>query len=180
MKKRIALCIGHNKVAQGAVGNMGISEYDFNKEFVEELIPMLRDTGHEYKIFFRPPGGSYGYQQNVMHANIAECGNVDYAIEFHFNAAESDAVSGHEILYLSKNGKKLAQKLDAQFDKYLNTPDRGIKKRKSGNVYGFLKRGSYASIIVEPFFAAHQDNFVVGGNKRDALLQAYVKFFKTV
>ena len=179
MKKRIALCIGHNQVASGAVGDMGIPEYNFNKDFVYELLELL-DDGNEYKIFFRPPGGSYSHQQNVMHGEIAKWGNVDHAIEFHFNAAESDTVSGHEILYLSKAGKEFAKKLDYQYDIHLSTPDRGIKKRSSGNGYGFLKRGSYSSIIVEPFFASHQHMFVHGGSKRFDLLQSYVDFFKTV
>lgn len=175
-KKKIALCIGHNSKAQGAVGDEGISEYNFNVEFLQELIPQL--PYHNYKIFERPAISNYTEQQNQMHTEIAEWGSCDIAIEFHFNAAENDQVHGHEILYLSKGGKKLAKLLDTEWDQYLTSNDRGIKQRESGNGYGFLKRGSYKSIIVEPFFASHQHNFIKNGDQREALIRSYIEFFK--
>ena len=180
MKKRIALCVGHNFRAQGAFGAARQSEYNFNNALIDELIEMLSNSNNEFKKFTRQETSSYTVQQNIMHSDIAKWGNVDYAIEFHFNAAEKDSVNGHEVLYLSKKGKKLATKLNSMFNKYLSNNDRGVKKRSSGNGYGFLKRGNYASIIAEPFFAAHQQQFMIGNSHRDALLRAYADFLNTI
>ena len=173
---KIALCIGHNSKAQGAIGQEGISEYKFNAEFLEDLLRLLPDK-HEYKVFTRPAVSSYTTQQDEMHKDIAAWGNCEVAIEFHFNAAENDEVHGHEILYLSNGGKTLAFTLDAEYDKYLDSNDRGVKQVTSGNGYGFLKRGAYSSILVEPYFASYQSKFIRGGSHRCALLQAYVDFF---
>ena len=178
-RKRIALCIGHNNKAQGAVGEAGISEYHYNKDFIAELLTLL--SWHEYKVFERPAISSYNAQQDALHRDIAKWGECDIAVEFHFNAAESDVVNGHEILYLSKGGRNIAIKLDKEWDTYLESNDRGVKQLSShNNGYGFLRRGSYMSIIVEPFFAAHQNKFINGGSQRESLLRSYVEFFKKI
>jgi len=178
-KKRIALCIGHNNKAQGAVGEAGISEYRFNDDFLQELITEL--PYHDYRIFERPAISSYSEQQNIMHAEIAKWGNCDIAVEFHFNAAENDEVHGHEVLFVSSGGQHLAKLLDEEYDRYLDSNDRGVKQLTSGsNGYGFLRRGSYMSILVEPFFAAFQNRFIVDGDQREQLKRAYIEFFKKV
>lgn len=174
--KRIALCIGHNERSQGAVGSSGVSEYTFNKDFLGELLPYLPPT-HEYRVFERKPLGSYSAEQDDLAKQIAEWGDCDIAIEFHFNASANSNVSGHEILYLSDKGKTLAEKLDKKFDEHLNNSDRNIKRRASGNGYGFLSRGAYTSIIVEPFFAAHQYRFLGDGDLLQPLIASYKDFF---
>jgi N-acetylmuramoyl-L-alanine amidase len=174
--KRIALCIGHNVESQGAIGSSGISEYTFNKNFLDELMPYL-PPNHEYKIFKRKPLASYSKEQIDLSEQITEWGDCDIAIEFHFNDAENPSASGHEILYLSDNGKQLAEKLDKAYDEHLNNSDRNIKRRASGNGYGFLSRGDYTSIIVEPFFAAHQYRFVGDGDLLQPLIASYKSFF---
>jgi N-acetylmuramoyl-L-alanine amidase len=173
---RIALCVGHNPVGQGAVGSVGISEFEFNKEFLADLIPYLPPT-HDYQIFTRKPFGNYNLEQTDLAKQIKEWGGCDLAIEFHFNASTNVSVNGHEILYLSDAGKTLAEKLDKKFDKYLDNNDRNIKRRNSGKGYGFLKRGTYPSLIVEPFFSGFQENFIEGGKLRQPLIAAYKEFF---
>lgn len=175
MSKRIALCIGHNPVRRGAYGSAGLTEYEYNKGFLYELLPYLPPT-HEYKIFERPSLGSYTREQNYLHKQIAKWGGCDIAIEFHFNGASNPDINGHEILYLSKAGKELALKLDACYDKYLTNNDRNIIKRDKGNGYGFLRRGNYTSLIVEPFFASHQHRFIEGGDLYHPLIAAYKEF----
>lgn len=174
--KRIALCVGHNPLSKGAVGSSGISEYDFNMNFLGELLPYLPPT-HEYKIFTRKPLNSYSDEQNDLLEQITQWGDCDIAMEFHFNASANSEINGHEILYLTDAGKELAEKLDKKFDIYLDNNDRNIKRRAKGNGYGFLKRGTYTSIIVEPFFAANQHDFMSNGNLLQPLIAAYKEFF---
>lgn len=176
MSKRIALCIGHNPVQRGAYGSAKMTEFEYNKEFLSKLLPYLPPT-HDYFIFERKHLGSYTREQNELHKRIAEVGDIDIAIEFHFNGSSNPDVNGHEILYLSSNGEKLAKALDAKYDKYLDNNDRNIIKRDKGNGYGFLSRGNYTSLIVEPFFASHQHRFIEGGEMYFPLIQAYKEFF---
>lgn len=176
MSKRIALCIGHNSKQRGAYGSAGLTEYDYNKGFLSELLPYLPPT-HDYKVFERKPFGSYDKEQEEMHREIAEWGDCDIAIEFHFNASSNPSVNGHEILYLSNRGKELAAQLDRCFDKHLDNRDRNTLHREEGRGYGFLKRGEYASLIVEPFFASHQERFIEGGDMYQPLIAAYKEFF---
>jgi len=176
MSKKIALCIGHNPVKRGAYGSAGISEYDYNKQLLSELLPYL-PPNHDYHVIERKNLGSYTKEQDEMHKRISELGDVDIALEFHFNGASNPLINGHEILYLSQSGKELAEKLDACYDKYLDNNDRNIIKRNKGNGYGFLRRGNYTSLIVEPFFASHQTRFMEGGDLYHPLIAAYKEFF---
>lgn len=177
--KRVALCVGHNPKSQGAVGSSGLTEFQFNREFLKELIPYLPPT-NEYHLFERKALGGYEAEQDDLAKQIAEWGDCDIAIEFHFNAAVNQSANGHEILYLSNKGKELAEKLDKKFDEYLNNADRHIKRRASGRGYGFLSRGNYTSLIVEPFFASNQYRFVGDGDLKQPLITAYKEFFSEI
>jgi len=180
MSKKIALVVGHRSSSRGAYGNVGISEFYFNKEFVMELMEILKreNFGHTYKVFYRSDAGS-GYTDRMidLHSRIDQWG-ADISIEFHFNAAGNLSVDGHEVLYCSKKGELLAKNLEYIFTKTLGTTNRGVKKRTmSERGGGFLCRGKSVCLISEPFFAAHQNRFVVGGDLRDALIKSYVDFF---
>lgn len=172
---RVALCVGHNRISQGAYGNAGITEYVFNSEFVAELAILLEGIV-DFKVFHREPKPTYEEEQEVLHRRIAEWKGCTLAVEFHFNSATNEDITGHEILYFSPKGRLLALKLDKQFDR-LSNKDRNIKLRDKGAGTGFLRRGNYPCLIVEPFFASHQSNFLPNSVQRNLLLQAYVDFF---
>ena len=174
-KKRIALCIGHNSRSKGALGNNNVFEYDFNKKIIEDVLNHVNKK-NTYKIFYRPASRSYAYEQDVMRKEIKQWGNVDYAIEFHFNACDDKSVDGHEVLYLSKQGRDLGLKLKDKFNIYLLNDDRGVK-RTTKRGYGFLRRGRYPSIIAEPFFASKTSNYEKGLH-RDRLITAYAEFLE--
>ena len=176
---KIALVIGHRSGAKGAYGNMGISEYDFYTKFVYELTLRLHSErfGHEYLVFNRNDNLSgYTSRMKDLHKRIDEWG-AKYSISFHFNASGKEAVNGHEILYCSERGKDLAIELDELFDAYLDNNDRNILKRsKKDRGGGFLCRGRSVCILIEPFFAAHQNRFIEGGDMREPLKNALVDF----
>ena len=115
-----------------------------------------------------------------LHKRIDEWG-ADISIEFHFNGAGDEKINGHEILYCSNGGKKIANVLDEKFDKYLHNNDRNIKK-VTPNVRGggFVCRGKSVCIIAEPFFSAHQDKYMIGTNGRSKLVTAYTEFLREV
>tara|TARA_R110000772_G_scaffold5454_8_gene19551 strand:- start:9214 stop:9840 length:627 start_codon:yes stop_codon:yes gene_type:complete len=176
-KKKVALVIGHDESKRGAYGNLGISEWKFNRELVyDELANGI--TNVEYQIFLRnPTTKGYTNQMIELHKEIDAWG-ANYAIEFHFNGSSNEDVNGHEILYYSANGKAMAEKLDKAFDKYLNNNDRNLKQINTAkeNGYQFLYRGNSTCIIAEPFFGEHQDLYGKDGEMRMFLVQAYVEF----
>ncbi len=183
MKTKIALVVGHRKGAQGAWGNAGVSEWQFNSKLAEEIKDELERRGApvDVRIFYRDdmPGG-YGEKMKRLHKRIDKWG-ADYSISMHFNAAGKQDVNGHEVLYCSKRGKKVAKVFDAHLDAALNNRDRNILKRgRKDRGGGFLCRGKSVCVLVEPFFAAHQDKFMPGGPMRKALRRAYVRAIEEI
>ena len=174
--KKIALVIGHRKGAQGAWGNAGVSEFAFNTQLAEEIRLQLGGSESvDVRLFFRDnlPGG-YGEKMKRLHKRIDEWG-ADYSISMHFNAAGKESVNGHEVLYCSKRGKRAAKIFDKYLDRYLKNRDRNIlKRRRRDRGGGFLCRGKSVCVLVEPFFAAHQKEFMPGRSLRDELRHAYV------
>jgi len=177
---KYALCVGHNEIYQGAIGSAGVSEFMFNDGLIKDILshPKVVNSGNEFKVFYENPyAGKYTARQIDLHKRIDEWG-ADYSVSFHFNDAVSKSVNGHEILYYSPNGMKLAKRLDELLDKYMPNRDRDIKQRARRDRGGqFLSRGNSYCIISEPFFATYQNLYVEGGEFRDKLLEAYVDFF---
>ncbi|ADV46446.1 N-acetylmuramoyl-L-alanine amidase family protein [Nitratifractor salsuginis] len=174
--KKIALVVGHRKNAQGAWGNAGVSEFKYNSHLAEAIKDKLDQVGFggEVKIFFRDdlPGG-YGEKMKRLHKRIDEWG-ADYSVSMHFNAAGRQDVNGHEVLYCSKTGRKVAEIFDEALDHSLKNKDRKIKKKtRKDRGGGFLCRGKSVCVLVEPFFAAHQKEYMPGTPGYDALLHAY-------
>jgi len=176
---KIALCIGHNEEKRGAVGSESISEWSFNNEFVNDLLKELKDSEHEFKAFTRLPLDGYTKQMDKLHSDLDKWG-THLAVSFHFNASEMDA-NGHEVLYYSPTGLKYASLLNSHFNNFLDNRDRGCKKKNVSERGGqFLCRGNYICILPEPFFAKYQYRYIRDGIRREALIQAYVEFFKDI
>lgn len=179
---KIAFVVGHRAGSQGAYGNMGISEYVFYTKFVNELLCRLKSEhlANDYQVFYRKDN-LVGYKERMkdLHKRIDAWG-ADVSISFHFNSVGNELVNGHEILYCSKNGHDLAIQLDELFDAYLDNNDRNIKKRtRKQRGGGFLCRGKSTCILIEPFFGAHQNRYIEGGDMREPLKQSLVDFIST-
>lgn len=171
---RIALVIGHSEAIQGAYGNAGISEYEFNQTLLFEM----RDKGmlpdrHEYAFVYRNHKiKGYTNQMKDLHKRIDAWG-AKVSISFHFNAFPKPSANGNEVLYCSKGGKKVADIFDDELD-VLPNRDRGVKKlRKKDRGGQFCCRGNSKAIIVEPFFGKNQNLYVEGGELRMPLMKAY-------
>lgn len=178
--KKIALVIGHRSGSKGAYGDAGISEWDFWNEFISDIYVDL-PTNHQFKLFLRSNAvDGYGERMKEMHKRIDEWG-ADISVSFHFNASSIESVTGHEVLYCSNGGKRLAVLMDKHLDMWLNNKDRNIKKRlKHDRGGGFLCRGNSKCILVEPFFASHQSKFIRGGEHRSDLINAFLGFFEAI
>ncbi len=185
---RIALVVGHDVLSKGAYGNMGQSEFDFSDELLTDLsVQDMYPTKHEYGIFYRSADiAGYTNKMLALHQNIDEW-QADISIEFHFNSFSDSSAQGHEVLYCSQNGKKIAELLNRAFDEHLPTSNRGVKKVSlnpnpipDDNGAGFCCRGKSYAIISEPFFGAHQSKFSYDGIYRQNLLKSFQDFFNSL
>jgi len=176
---KIALVIGHQQNNQGAYGSEGIGEWEYNNSLIQDILPSL--DYENVLITTRDPNISgYGNQMRDLHKRIDQWG-ADVSIEFHFNSFSNSSAQGHEVLYCSEGGKKLAKLLNDELDKNLPTSNRGIK-RVSGNDRGagFCCRGRSKALILEPYFAAHQNKFVKGGELYEPLKKAIITFIQNL
>jgi hypothetical protein len=177
---KVALVIGHAKDKQGAWGNAGISEFKYWGDFIEDVLDSL-PSKHKYKVFKRPTSKrGYGSRMELLHNKLDSWGS-DLTISFHFNAAGSTKANGHEVLYCSNTGKKYSDLLNRKFSKYLNSKDRGIKRRaRNERGGGFLCRGKSVCILIEPYFAAHQKSFIKGTKGYENIKKSLIEFLKEI
>jgi len=178
---KIAIIIGHDADKQGAYGNEGLSEWEFNDELIQSMFFDGRlSNKHEYYIMYRSADlNGYTKQMKDLHKRIDKIG-CELSVEFHFNSFSNPSANGNEVLYCSKGGKHYADIMDECLDELPNR-DRGVKKVTKGDRGGgFCCRGNSKSIIVEPFFGANQSDYVRTGQYRYLLEDAYEEFFEKI
>lgn len=177
---KIAMVVGHDADEQGAYGNEGVSEFSFN----DNLLSCMSNLGyfpdeHTIYVLYRSADiRGYSNQMRDLHKRIDALG-CEVSIEMHFNSFSNEAVRGHEVLYCSEAGKDIAEVFNHALDGYLPTSNRGVKKvgmeDKGG---GFCCRGRSKAIILEPYFAAHQSDFIYNGQYRRPLMEAISEALK--
>jgi len=177
-KFKLAIIVGHNAKYQGAVGNLGVTEYVLNSAIANILKTHFQDSDIKIKIFHRLPVKSYTKQMKALAKEVNKF-DPNLALSLHFNAGSSKA-SGHEVLHLNKSvkGLKYAKMLDNEFDKHLPNKDRNLKVIHSKSERGgqLFYRIKAPVILAEPFFASHQDE-ILNKSFKD-LIQAYVSFIE--
>lgn len=175
---KVALVIGHQENEQGAYGDMGIGEWQFNTELVNDIMA-TPSNGQICKVFQRDLTISgYTNQMIDLHKKIDQWG-ARISIEFHFNSFSSPSVEGHEVLYCSSSnvGKVEATALNGCLDKHLPNSNRGAKAVTiHDNGGGFCCNGASYALIIEPFFGVNQHDFIVGGVLRKPLIDAVNDF----
>ena len=180
--KKIAIVVGHRETSPGAFGNSGVSEWDFYNEFSKELLEDSENINSvELKIFHRKEHGT-GYNQRMveLHKDIDKWG-ADISVSLHFNASSIKSANGHEVLYCNNclESRKYATIMNNAFSVHLENRNRGVKaKNKSDRGGGFLCKGKSHCILIEPFFASDQSNYMPGTEGRNELLSA-IRYFLT-
>lgn len=166
---KVAICIGHNHESRGAVGTEGVAEYTYYKE----LAPKISCHGVDCKVFEEVPLiKSYSMRMRELHGRIDEWG-ADVSIALHFNAEATGKADGHEVLYCSRGGERVAQIVNSKLSDHLGNRDRGIKKRSKGQRGGgFLCQGSSMCVIIEPYFSVEQEFFMKGNEGYNMLKEA--------
>jgi len=179
--KNIALVVGHRASSPGAYGNAGVPEWNFWNDGVSEIVQKANGFPVELRVFHRQEtGGGYTTKMKKLHREIDAWG-ADISVSLHFNASSNASANGHEVLYcsFSSRGRRYAEMMNAKFNKFLSNKDRGIKpKTKKDRGGGFLCRGRSACILIEPFFASHQNRYMHNGSDRHGLIQSIVEFIE--
>ena len=178
---KIVFVVGHDSINQGAYGNSGISEFEFNTQLMQEMtFKRMFPSKHEVYVIYRDSSIKGYYNQMVdVHERIDAIGGT-VAIELHFNSFPKEDVNGNEVLYYSQNGKKIADIFDEELDALPNR-DRGVKAlSKNDRGYWFCRLGKAYAIILEPFFGSHQKNYDHYGVYRDTLMKAIENALKRI
>lgn len=168
--KRIALFVGHSILKNGTCTSAdgrkrgGKLEYSTNKELASQIKYWADKIGQPLDVIIVPEKKyDSGYEDNYK-LPIANNGKYDLVIELHLNSSKSNDTSdnafGCEVLYKSKKGKVVAQRVQNKLKTMFK--DRGIKYRD--NLYMLTKTNPVA-IMLETFFC----NNVTECKKYDSL-----------
>lgn len=160
----VALVVGHNEKAQGAVNYLKESEWSFSSRILRKVQTKLVDQGYICYIIFRPSGRGYSSQVRSV---VDQCKklNITHVILSHFNSAGKGA-RGCEFL-ISESSNLIDNKMADMASDLLNER-LGIKERKddgvyvvsrnhrgSGMMYALHKAGIY-NTLAEPVFAGYK------------------------
>ncbi|MCB0460341.1 MAG: N-acetylmuramoyl-L-alanine amidase [Flavobacteriaceae bacterium] len=153
---KIALCIGHNSIAQGAKSPfLGTTEYLFNNR----VAILVQQKLEGVEIFTRKWQNSYVKEITEL-SNRVNQKSFDLAFELHFNSSMTGA-NGVEALYFHKStkGKSLAESFCETIEMEYSSKNRGAKPLSGTNQngFGFVQKMKAPAIILEPFFGSHKE-----------------------
>lgn len=145
---RICIVVGHRKSSQGAINrNQNDTEFKYNNKLAAEISSLCK---HTCFIVHRDDTKD-GYSKLPGKVNEFDC---DLVISLHCNAF-NEVAKGHEVLYwnTSSKGKEYALKLNSAIHRALQTSDRGIKPKYSGDRGALILQKTKAPcVLLEPFF----------------------------
>lgn len=167
---KIALVIGHNARAQGAVrATDGRTEYDWMADLaaaIQAAQPAM------YKIIRRPAGKAYSAEIKEAYGAADAWGAVA-TVELHFNGGPP-AATGTETLTSGTTGSlRLAKLIQPAMVGALGLRDRGLVTRKRGDRGGeSLWVGRAPAVLIEPYFGSNPEDCRAADRHFSALARA--------
>lgn len=165
---KIAIVVGHNPRAQGAVRvTDGITEYKWNSELAERIRKLDPASVHVFK---RTAGSG---EIRRVYAQVDEWG-ADCSVELHFNAFHDPAAHGGETLSSGTDGSMaLCRAIQKRSIAALGNADRGVKVR-TGKTRGAasLRAGRAPAALTEPYFGSNPRECDLAALGMDALARA--------
>src|SRR5688572_23009577 len=138
---RVSLSPGHGpEIDRGAENRDGTTELDWNRDLVRKIASHLCGRV-EFAVIHRT-------KERMSPVSEINEYSPDIALEFHLNASNGKA-SGTEMIYISKAGRILAEKLLNAAVGVLRLPNRGVKTPFNGRGNYFLTRTKMPAVIVE-------------------------------
>ena len=156
---------GHDiNLDSGAVNpNTGRRECDVAHDAGKLLMQYLETAGCEVKALQDDDLGLVCETSNEWGADIF--------VSLHCNAFNTQA-RGTETLYKSFNGQRLANDIQSQLIRSINTVDRGVKKRDDLWV---LNGTDATAVLVEMAFIDNDDDLEMLNNDLDAIVRAIAR-----
>lgn len=162
---KIALIPGHGpEIDRGAENKDGTTELDWNRDLVRRIKSHLEGRA-EVVVVNR-------VKERLSPVAEINATGADLAVEFHLNSATGNA-TGTEMIYISRSGKKLAEKLQKAAVSTLRLADRGVKTPFAGRGNYFLTKTTMPAVIAESFFIDNSDDLAVGNARKEELAMAY-------
>lgn len=103
--------------------------------------------------------------------HVSDDFNADIFVSLHCNAFNTQA-RGTETLYKSFNGQRLANDIQSQIIRSINTVDRGVKKRDDLWV---LNGTNAVAVLVEMAFIDNDDDLEMLNNDLDTIVRAIAR-----
>lgn len=168
---KIAVVVGHNAKAQGAVRTTdGVTEFEWNSNLAE-LIQDGEPNG--VRIFHRVPEGGYSAEIARVYGQV-NTWDADVSIELHFNGGPATA-RGCETLTSGTSGSMLlAKEIHKQIVTDLPVKDRGIKVLSKGSGRGWqsLWVGRAPAVLLEPYFGSNIADCHMADDYRSVLAES--------
>jgi N-acetylmuramoyl-L-alanine amidase len=178
---RLAIVVGHNRVAKGAsaVAPISKSEFAFNSVVAKEMKESASHYNIQAEIFYREPANSYREEIRAAYAKVAIWGAA-CAVELHFNSAENSSASRSEVLCRKSStaAAALSQHVLEEIVRPLGLSDGGVKRidledRGGHSVYAL---DGVPTALLEPFFGSNpSDCLRVTALGEEALALAYLR-----
>ena len=169
--KQIALIIGHNVKAQGAVRVTDrVSEFVFWSKLARELAAL---NPEQYVILERQAGLDYATEIDRVYAKANDLG-VSGTVELHFNSAAAASASGTEVLTSGTRGSMiLSNLLQDKMQVALRLKSRGVKQVTKQQRGGrSLWAGASPAALIEPFFGSNRNDCEVVDRVRATFVAA--------
>ena len=167
---KIAIVVGHNARARGAVSVDGTAEYDWNGE----LAALIQDHNEAaVRVFRRTFGGGYSAEIDRVYAEV-NAWAADCSIELHFNGSASASAKGTKTLSSGTPGSMLlAREIHTRCHEVIERKDRGIEVRTRRQRGGrSLWVGRAPAIMTEPFFGSNAEDWRRANARMDQLAEA--------
>jgi N-acetylmuramoyl-L-alanine amidase len=160
-KHRVAIVVGHNQKAQGAVNYLGETEFSFNSRIAQKVRSQVENLGYPgaVAVLVRPEVPSYTQQVKSI---VGQARGFDYAVELHFNSAAGPA-SGCEVLVAptrTTEDEAIADEITDHLSERMDIRERGrdgvVVVQQGHGGFGMmdaLSRQGVVSVLVEPCFA---------------------------
>lgn len=171
---KIAIVVGHNSKAQGAVRVLdGRTEFDWNNELAALI--QSHDPAN-IRVFRREAGGGYSAEIDRVYKQVDAWG-ADVSMELHFNASVNPKANGGETLSSGTNGSMaLAKQVRTRLTKVLGNTDRGIKIVGRHDRGGrSLWQGRAPAILTEPYFGSNPSECLTAQMHMDEMAEAYYR-----
>ncbi|SEN59811.1 N-acetylmuramoyl-L-alanine amidase [Palleronia pelagia] len=169
---KIAIVIGHNARAQGAVRiTDGRTEYDWNGQLAE----LIRAHDPEGVRIFRrdPSAGGYSREIDKVYAETDAWG-ADVTVELHFNGSADPRATGCLTLSSGTPGSMaLAREVQARMLAVMGNEDDGVQVRGRHDRGGrSLWQGRAPAILTEPYFGGNAQFCHAADANMDELAEA--------